>query len=120
MKKLLMVSLAMLSISTPVLPHHGTAAFDTTKNLTMRATVTDWFWANPHCFVKFDSKNDKGEVEHWVVETSNPPDMINKRWSKDTLKPGDEVTVTVIPVRNGKPIGRLVTIQLPDGHTLRN
>jgi len=120
MKKLLVVSLAMLSISTPVLAHHGTAAFDTTKNLTMKATVTDWFWANPHCFVKFDSKNDKGEVEHWVVETSNPPDMINKGWSKETLKPGDEVTVTVIPVRNGKPIGRLVTIQLPDGHTLRN
>jgi Family of unknown function (DUF6152) len=123
MKKLPTVSLVaigLLSISIPVLAHHGTAAFDTSRSITMKATVTDWFWANPHCFVKFDYKNDKGEVEHWVVETSNPPDMINKGWSKDILKPGDEITVTVFPVKNGKPIGRLVTVRLPNGRTLGN
>jgi hypothetical protein len=123
MKKLLtvcLVAIGLLSISLPVSAHHGTAAFDTSKSITMKATVTDWFWANPHCFVKFDYKNDKGEVEHWVVETSNPPDMINKGWSKDILKPGDEITVTVYPVRNGKPIGRLVTVRLPNGRTLGN
>lgn len=123
MKKLLNLSLlaiGLLSISRPVLAHHGNAAFDTSRILTMKATVTDWFWANPHCFVKFDYKDDKGEVENWVVETSNPPDMINKGWSKDVLKPGEEVTVTIYPVKNGSHIGRLVTVTLPDGRTLRN
>jgi hypothetical protein len=123
MKKLLTVSLAavgLLSITIPAVAHHGTAAFDTSRSITMKGTVTDWFWANPHCFVKFDYKNDKGEIEHWVVETSNPPDMINKGWRRDVLKPGNEISVTVYPVKNGKPIGRLVTVRLPDGRTLGN
>ena len=104
---LMMIALAVgLSIaSIPAAAHHGTAAFDTDKTVTMKGTVTQWFWANPHCFLKIDTKDDKGEVEHWVLETSNPPDMINKGWSKETMKAGDEVTVTVYPVKNGKPIG---------------
>jgi len=121
--RLILVTLVLsgsLIAGVPAFAHHGAAAFETSKTITMKATVTDWFWANPHCFVKFDYKNDKGEVEHWVVETSNPPDMTNKGWTIHTLKPGDEVTVTVYGVKNGKTVGRLITIQLPSGQTLRN
>jgi len=114
------LAIALLSAAGTSFAHHGAAAFETSKTITMKATVTDWFWANPHCFVKFDYKNDKGELEHWVVETSNPPDMTNKGWTIHTLKQGDEVTVTVYPVKNGKTVGRLITIQLPNGQTLRN
>ena len=117
-----MIALAVgLSIaSIPAAAHHGTAAFYTDKTVTMKGTVTQWFWANPHCFLKIDTKDDKGEVEHWVLETSNPPDMINKGWSKETMKAGDEVTVTVYPVKNGKPIGRIVHVVLANGQTLSN
>jgi len=114
------VAAGLFAVSVPVFAHHGTAAFETSRTITMKATVTDWFWANPHCFVKFDYKNDKGEVEHWVVETSNPPDMMNKCWTIHTLKAGDEITVTVYPVKNSKTVGRLITVRLPDGQTLRN
>ena len=114
------VVIALFALSVPVFAHHGTAAFETSRTITMKATVTDWFWANPHCFVKFDYKNDKGEVEHWVVETSNPPDMMNKGWTIHTLKAGDEITVTVYPVKNNKPVGRLITVKLPGGQTLSN
>src|ERR1700686_5076244 len=110
-----LVAIGLFALSVPVFAHHGTAAFETSRTITMKATVTDWFWANPHCFVKFDYKNDKGEVEHWVVETSNPPDMTNKGWTIHTLKAGDEITVTIYPVKNDKPIGRLLTGVLPDG-----
>lgn len=115
-----LVAIALFALSVPVIAHHGTAAFETSRTITMKATVTDWFWANPHCFVKFDYKNDKGEVEHWVVETSNPPDMTNKGWTIHTLKAGDEITVTVYPVKNNKPVGRLITVKLPGGQTLGN
>jgi hypothetical protein len=115
-----LVALGLFALSIPVFAHHGTAAFETSRTITMKATVTDWFWANPHCFVKFDYKNDKGEVEHWVVETSNPPDMMNKGWTIHTLKAGDEITVTVYPVKNNKPVGRLITVKLPGGQTLSN
>jgi hypothetical protein len=100
-----------LLIAVPLFAHHGNAAFDTEKTVTVKGTVTEWFWANPHCFLKFDEKAASGEVRHWVVETSNPPDMVNAGWSKYSLKPGDEVTVTMHQVKDvNKPIGRVIQV----------
>jgi len=107
-----------LLVVVPVWAHHGNAAFDSDKRLTMKGTVTEWFWANPHCFLQFDAKDDSGNVTHWVVEGSNPPDMINHGWTKAALKAGDQITVTVMPVKNGKPIGRIVAVVLPNGQKL--
>ena len=112
------LSVNLLIASVPLAAHHGNAEFDVGKQITMKGTVTEWFWANPHCFLKYDVKGDNGLVEHWVVETSNPPDMINSGWSKQSLKPGDPVTVTVEPVKNGRPVGHLLQVVLPDGKTL--
>ena len=108
----------VLIVVAPVWAHHGNAAFDSDKRVTMKGTVTEWFWANPHCFLQFDAKDDSGNVVHWVVEGSNPPDMINHGWTKSVLKVGDQITVTVMPVKNGKPIGRIVAVVLPSGQTL--
>lgn len=117
--KLLAVLFALVTISAPVPAHHGAAAYDTSKKITLKATVTEWFWANPHCFLRFDAKDDKGNVVHWAVEASNPADMVNLGWSKQTFKPGDEVTVTFEPVKNGQPIGRIEQVVLANGQTLR-
>src|SRR5271169_7047815 len=107
------VATGLLIASVPLLAHHGTAAFDTDKKLTFKATVTAWVWANPHCFLKFDVKDDKGNVVHWVVETSNPGDMIERGWSKNTFKPGDADIITVEPVKNGNPAGKILSVVLP-------
>jgi hypothetical protein len=80
--------------------------------------VVEWLWANPHCILRFDVTNEKGAVEHWLAETSNPPDMINAGWAKQSLKPGDQVSVTLMPVKNGRPIGRLFEVVLPNGQKL--
>ena len=114
----LAVMAGLLIVSPPLSAHHGSAAFAAGKQIVMKGTVTRWYWANPHCFLSYDAKDDSGNVEHWVVETSNPPDMINRGWSKNTFKPGDEVTVTVEPVKSGKPVGRLLQVVLPTGKTL--
>ena len=100
---------------------HITALPRTTrrKSLTVKATVTEWFWANPHCFLKFDAKDDKGNVVHWATETSNPSDMVNLGWSKHSFKPGDEVTVTFTPVKNGAPVGRIDQVVLANGQILK-
>jgi hypothetical protein len=116
--KLTMILVGVLTVSIPLFGHHGAAAFDTTKKITVKAMVIEWFWANPHCFLKFDAKDDKGEVIHWVTEASNPSDMVNLGFSKQTFKPGDEVTVTLIPVKNGLPIGRIQQVVLANGQTL--
>jgi len=116
--KLIAILFGFFVISIPAMAHHGAAAYDISKKMTVKATVTDWVWSNPHCFLKFDAKDDKGVVTHWATETSNPSDMVNLGWSKDSFKPGDEVTVTFTPVKNGNPIGRIEQVVLANGQTL--
>jgi len=114
----LAVLTASLITAGPILAHHGSAAFDVGKQLTMKGTVTEWFWANPHCFLQYDVKGDDGKSVHWIAETSNPPDMVNAGWSKTSLKPGDQVTITVEPVKSGKPVAHLLEVKLADGKVL--
>lgn len=106
--------------SVQVSAHHGTAAFDVGKEITLKGSVTEWYWANPHCILQLDVKDQNGQVvEHWVTEGSNPPDMLTAGWIKTLLKAGDQVTVTVQPVKGGKPVGRLLQMVLPNGKMLR-
>ena len=109
----------LLIVSVPLSAHHGNAAFDTGKKLTLKGTVTEWVWANPHCWLKFDVKNEKGEVTHWLAEETNPPGLINSGWYKDSLKVGDEVTVILMPTKNGQPLGRIDRVILANGKVLR-
>jgi len=118
MKTFLLWVLFVGAISTPVLAHHGNAAFDVGKKLELKGTVTEWVWANPHCWLKFDVKGDDGKVVNWVAETTNSADMTEKGWSKLTFKAGDPVTVTLEPVKSGQPVGRVQFVVLANGKTL--
>ena len=122
MLKIFAVALTILTFAlpAPLMAHHGNAAYNEAKLLTVKATVTEWIWANPHCFLKFDVKDDSGNVTHWTAETSNPPDMIGHGWFKNMLKPGDQLTVVMLTVKNGQPIGRIRQITLADGRTFSN
>lgn len=115
---ILALAAGFLLVSVPLFAHHGAASFDTTKKVTVKGTVVEWFWANPHCFLRFDVKGESGQTVQWVVETQSGPNITPLGYSKQTFKPGDEVTVTLTPVRNGKPLGRLLTVVLPNGKTL--
>ena len=115
---LLFGAVGLLVVSVPLAAHHGAASFDTTRELTLKGSVTEWIWANPHCFLKFDAKDDTGTVRNWAVEVSNPTDMTKRGWQRTSFKVGDAVTVNLQPVKNGAPIGRLRTVTLPDGSSL--
>ena len=108
----------LLIVSIPLFAHHGAASFDTSKKLTVKGTVVEWFWANPHCFLRFDVKGEDGQTVQWAVETQSGPNITPLGYSKQTFKPGDEVTVTLEPVRNGRPLGRLLSVVLPSGKKL--
>jgi len=101
----------------PLLAHHGAASFDTGKELTLKGTVTEWIWSNPHCFLKFDVKDESG-TRSWMVETQNPTDMSRRGWARTSFKPGDPVTVTVEPMKGGLPVGRIRSVILANGQTL--
>ena len=115
MKTLLRWALFASLVSTPVLAHHGNAAFDVGKTLEMKGTVTEWIWANPHCWLKFDVKDQSGKTVNWVVEATNSADLMERGWSRLMFKPGDEVTVSLEPVKSGAPVGRVRSITLPNG-----
>lgn len=117
---LIVVVVGLMSASLPLAAHHGAAAFenDPAKRLTLKGTVVEWFWANPHCFLQFDVKGEDGKAVRWVTETSNPPDMINRGWSIRSFKAGDEVTVVVRPVKSGKPVGSVISVTKADGTVL--
>ena len=119
MKRMLVIvasGVALLSI--PLSAHHATAVFDLGKRLALSGTVTEWFWANPHCLLRFDVRSEGGEVTHWVAETQAPPNMIPFGWTKQSFAVGDQITVTLEPVKNGQPLGRILQVRLPDGKTL--
>jgi Family of unknown function (DUF6152) len=113
-----LTAVCYLAVSVPLLAHHGAAGYNMDKELIMKGTVTEWLWANPHCFLKYDTKDDAGNVAHWAVEVSNPTDMVRRGWARQSLKPGDEITVTVRPAKNGAPVGQLLKVVLPNGQTL--
>jgi uncharacterized protein DUF6152 len=111
-------AVGVLLVSVPLAAHHGAAALDTGKEVTLKGTVTEWIWSNPHCFLQFDAKDDAGTVRNWAVETQNPTAMTQRGWSRTSFKAGDEVTVILEPVKNGQPIGRLLTAVRADGQKL--
>jgi hypothetical protein len=97
----------LLAVSVSLFAHHGNAAYDTTKTITVKGTVTDYVWANPHVFVKVDAKDEGGNLVHWVVEAQNPVSMTQIGWSKNTFKAGDEVEIEAMQAKNGNPVGFL-------------
>ncbi len=123
MKRDLLVSfllaLALLAIGTPLRAHHGTGtAYDSTKVLTFQGTVTEFAWANPHVQIYFDVKDASGKVVHWAVESLSPGKLARSGWTRDALKPGDQITVTLNPSKVGAPIGNLKKLVLSNGKEL--
>ncbi len=109
----------LLAAPGALVAHHGAATFDTSTEITLKGTVTEWNWFNPHCFLKFDVTDEKGTVTNWAAEAGNPTDMTQRGWGRRSFRAGDEVTVTVQPVRTGAPVGRLRTVVFADGRTLK-
>jgi hypothetical protein len=116
---ILALGLGISIFASPVLAHHGNAAYDTEKTVTLKGTVTRWLWSNPHCILQFDVTDDSNQVVHWYAETENPTTMTHRGLTLTSFKPGDEVTVTMITVKNGKPLGRIAEIVLPDGRKVK-
>jgi hypothetical protein len=105
----------------PLLAHHGEAAYDTDKaTIVKECSVTNFMWANPHVFVMCDAKGRTGQVQHWVAEAGSPSAQTLKDWTKNSLRPGDLITVYVFQSKNGSTVGRMNKVVLADGTELRD
>src|ERR687892_2783533 len=95
-------AVGVLVLTAPLFAHHGTAAYDTTTTVTVSGTVTEFRFVNPHVLVYWDVKDAAGNVQKWSGERSGPNSMArNAGWTRNTLKPGDEVTISGRQSKNG-------------------
>jgi len=98
--------------------HHSTAEFDYTKQVTIKGTVKEVQWTNPHSFIQLMVNGSGDQVVQWSVEIGSPSLNINTGWKKNSVKPGDVVTMDLAPARNGKPYGTLRVLTFADGRHL--
>jgi hypothetical protein len=105
-----------LLLSLAAQAHHGTgASYDLTKQVTLKGTVTEFAWTNPHVQIYFDVPDNAGNLVHWAAECGSPGVLAREGWSKHLLKFGDAVTIVVSPGKTGAPVGVLLKLTLADG-----
>ena len=95
----------LLAMAGTASAHHGTTGYDSSKVVTVSGTVTNYIWSNPHIIVFMDAPDEKGSIQHWVVELAAPLMMQRFGWSKESMKVGDHLVAKVHPAKNGEPVG---------------
>src|SRR5688500_3034675 len=103
--------------------HHSFAMFDNENQIKLKGTVTHFQWTNPHVYIELDAENVYSEdktVRGWTVECANPGILNRIGWKFNMIKPGDEITIIVAPLRSGEPGALLKQVTLPDGRVFAN
>jgi len=108
----------LLFIAGSAAAHHGTSPYDSTKLTTVKGTVTDFQFINPHVEIYVERKDDKGKVEKWVGEANSPNVLTRHGWSREIIKTGDQITVIGNRAKNGTFMLRLQKVVLADGREL--
>lgn len=109
---------ALFLASSPLLAHHSTAEYEMDKTVSVVGTVTDFAWNNPHAYVYLEVKNDKGNIEKWSGELGTLGQLSRANWRRDTLKPGDHITMFGNPTKDGRQLIRIQKVILPGGQEL--
>lgn len=98
--------------------HHSFAAFDTTTQKTITGTIKKFDWTNPHTWTWIDVPNEQGGVDTWGVEGMSPNFLARRGWNRTTLKPGDKISITIRPAKDGSKGGMWMTAKRPNGEVL--
>jgi len=109
------VGAILLAIAGTTLAHHSGAMFERDKQVELVGTIVTFSWTNPHSWIEIEVPNASGGSDKWGVECNSPNNLARQGWRSTTLKPGDQVTVTVHPLRSGEKGGRFISVKLADG-----
>ena len=111
-----LVLAAVALLAQPLAAHHGRGrAYDMQKKLTLKGTVSQVKWQNPHVLIYIYVPDDNGKVVTWGFENSNVHTLATQGYNRNTLKIGQPVTAIVNPASNGSPLGIIVKVILADG-----
>jgi hypothetical protein len=109
------VSAILLAAASTTFAHHSGAMFDRDKQVELVGTIVSFGWTNPHSWIEIEVPNSSGGTDKWGVECNSPNNMARSGWRSTTLKPGDQVTILVHPLRSGEKGGRFISVKLADG-----
>jgi len=112
------VSFIILFAATAAFAHHGASAYDRTGRITLKATITEFRWTNPHVYILFDALDSKGNTDYWSCESINPGMLSKQGWTRRTLNAGDKVTMIGFPSKSGSKVMLLEKLILADGKEL--
>ena len=114
-----LASVAWLASGLSALAHHsGAAEFDSKQKIDLSGVVTKVEWTNPHAHFYMDVKDASGNVSNWNLELASPNVLIRNGWKRNSIQPGDMVTVTGIRAKDSSNYGSAAVITFPDGHKL--
>jgi len=111
-----LAALALIAAPAAAWAHHSFAMFDQSKQVTVQGTVRDFEWTNPHAFIEVEDAQGKT----WGIELNSPNNLVRQGWKRTVLKPGDKISVTLNPLRDGRPGGLFNAVTLPTGQVLGN
>jgi hypothetical protein len=114
------VGMAALAASAPVSAHHSFAMFDRNKQATIKGTVKEFQWTNPHVWVQVMVPNSSGVSEEWSIEAGSPNMLYRQGWDNTTFKVGDQITLVINPLHSGGRGGNFVAATLPGGKMVGN
>ena len=112
--------IALAATTLPAFAHHSYAEFNLDKKVTLEGTVKEFQWTNPHSWILVMVPNASGQEEQWAVELNSVSLLAERGWKPKTLKPGDKISITFHPMRNGSKAGSYMAVKLPDGKMMGN
>ena len=110
-------ALSALAYTAASQAHHGRASYSNDR-VTLKATVTEFKFINPHVQIYFDITNDAGEIEHWQGELTAPNKLARAGWTKSTFRPGDQLQITGRAARNDGHSVAIDEVLTADGESL--
>lgn len=116
------VGAAALFVAVPCMAHHSMAMFDPTKTLTLHGTIKEFQWTNPHCFIQLlvpkVTPAGPGSTTEWSIELNSPLASYRLGFRPRMLKPGDQVTIVISPVKDGSAGGQFISATDATGRRL--
>jgi hypothetical protein len=118
MNNKLLPCLLLAGVVAPALAHHSFSMFDDKKEVVLKGEVKEFQWSNPHTWIQLNVTDGAGKVVEWSIEGGSPNLVGRQGWKRNTFKPGDQVQITVHPMRDGQPGGSFMRAVLADGRKL--